>query len=100
MLRYFLATYDQVLGSLSDRMSLFFRRPDRVKMCYTRKFGKFRSSGNQKKRRMHFSTSNFEDTSVFIDHRYVIQVLILWVGKKNECELIPNVVLLIVTGRK
>ena len=49
MLRYFLATDDQVLGSLSDRMSLFFRRPDRVKMCYTRKFGKFRSSGNQKK---------------------------------------------------
>jgi hypothetical protein len=47
---------------------------------------------------MHFSTSNFEDTSVFIDHRYVIQVLILWVGKKNECELIPNVVLLIVTA--
>ena len=49
MLSYFLATDDQVLGSLSDRMSLFFRRPDRVKMCYTRKFGKFRSSGNQKK---------------------------------------------------
>ena len=46
------------------------------------------------------SASSFEDTSVFIDHRYVIQVLILWVGKKNECELIPNVVLLIVTGRK
>jgi len=46
------------------------------------------------------SASSFEDTSVFIDHRYVIQVL--WVGlkKKNECELIPNVVLLIVTGRK
>jgi hypothetical protein len=30
-------------------MSLFFRRPDRVKVCYTRKFGNFRSSGNQKK---------------------------------------------------
>ena len=45
------------------------------------------------------AASSFEDTSVFIDHRYVIQVL--WVGyKKNECELIPNVVLLIVTGRK
>ena len=50
MLRYFLATDDQVLGPLSDRMSLFFRRPGRVKMCYTRKFGKFRSSGNQKKK--------------------------------------------------
>ena len=82
MLRYFLATYDQVVGSLSDRMLLFFRRPDRVKMCYTRKFGKFRSSGNQKKQRMHLSASSFEDTSVFIDHRYVIQVL--WVGVKKK----------------
>ena len=29
MLRYFLATHDQVLGSLSDRMSLFFNSVDR-----------------------------------------------------------------------
>jgi hypothetical protein len=75
MLRYFLETDDQVLG---DRMSLFFRRPDGVKMCYTRNFGKFRSSGNQKKRRMHLYAPSFDDTSVFIDHRYVIQIL--WVS--------------------
>jgi hypothetical protein len=60
MLRYFLATDDQVLGPLSDRMLLFFRWPDRVKMCYTRKFGKFRSSGNQiKKKKDAFVYSQF-----------------------------------------
>jgi hypothetical protein len=88
--RYFLATDDQVLGSLSDRMSLFFRRPDRVKMCYTRKFGKFRSSGNQKKEGciclLPVLRTPACSSTIVTSYRYFGSV------EKKECELIPNVV--------
>jgi hypothetical protein len=40
-------------------------------------FGKLRSLGNQKKReeRMYLCAPSFEDTSVFMGHRYAVQVL-------------------------
>ena len=61
-------------------------------------FGKLRSLGNQKKReeRMYLCAPSFEDTSVFMGHRYAVQVLKVVFFFFFECELIPKGVLLIV----
>ena len=95
MLRYFLATNDQVLRALSERMPFFHTSLIELKKWYTRKLGNFRSSGNTIKTMMYLSTPSYADTSVFIGHRYVIYIFVGTKGrfkKKNECELIPNAI--------
>ena len=75
MLRYFLATSDQVLGAFSERMPFFHPSLIALNIGLRGSWGTLGPREIKKKTIMYLSAPIFEDTIVFIGRRYVIYLV-------------------------